>query len=110
LFAKIYNILILWFYFCFDGGVTRFIFKDRAKSDSGYKTLPLFDFIADLLQKYKDKYVENKKFYGDTYCNDYKDYICLMESGELMKPGYVTQIFSKVLEDNNLRHLILRNT
>ena len=30
-------------------GVTQFIFKDRAKSDSGYRTLPLFDFITDLL-------------------------------------------------------------
>ena len=71
-------------------GVTQFIFKDRAKSDSGYRTLPLFDFIADLLNTYKDKYEEYKKFYGNTYCNDYKEYICLMENGELMKPGYVT--------------------
>ena len=34
-------------------GVTQFIFKDRAKSDSGYRTLPLFDFITDLLNSYK---------------------------------------------------------
>lgn len=90
-------------------GVTQFIFKDRAKSDSGYRTLPLFDFIADLLNTYKDKYAEYKKFYGNTYCNDYKDYICLMENGELMKPGYVTQTFSKVLDSNNLRHIRLHD-
>ena len=45
--------------------------------------------------------------------NDYKDYICLMENGELMKPGYLSQTFSQVLEDNNLRHscgtLLVRN-
>lgn len=35
-------------------GVTQFIFKDRAKSDSGYRTLPLFDFITDLLNSYKN--------------------------------------------------------
>ena len=90
-------------------GVTQFIFKDRAKSDSGYRTLPLFDFIADLLNTYKDKYEEYKKFYGNTYCNDYKEYICLMENGELMKPGYVTQTFSKILEQNNLRHIRLHD-
>ena len=90
-------------------GVTQFIFKDRAKSDSGYRTLPLFDFIADLLRKYKNKYEENKKFYGNTYCNDYKDYICLMENGELMKPGYVTQTFSKILDNNHLRHIRLHD-
>ena len=42
-------------------GVTQFIFKDRSKSDSGYRTLPLFDFIVDLLKEYKNKYEENKK-------------------------------------------------
>lgn len=50
-----------------------------------------------------------KKFYGNTYCNDYKDYICLMENGELIKPGYVTQTFSKILDNNNLRHIRLHD-
>ena len=90
-------------------GVTQFIFKERTKSDAGYRTLPLFDFIADLLRKYKNKYENNKKFYGNTYCNDYKDYICLMENGELMKPGYVTQTFSKILDNNHLRHIRLHD-
>lgn len=27
-----------------------------------------------------------------------------MENGELMKPGYITQTFSKVLDSNNLLH------
>ena len=90
-------------------GVTQFIFKERTKSDAGYRTLPLFDFIADLLKKYTNKYEENKKFYGNTYCNDYKDYICLMENGELMKPGYVTQTFSKILDNNHLRHIRLHD-
>jgi len=90
-------------------GVTQFIFKDRAKSDSGYRTLPLFDFIADILKVYKNKYEENKKFFGNTYINDYKDYVCLMENGDLMKPGYLTQTFSQVLDDNKLRHIRLHD-
>ena len=32
-----------------------------------------------------------------------------MENGELMKPGYVTQTFSKVLDSNNLRHIRLHD-
>lgn len=90
-------------------GVTQFIFKDRAKSDSGYRTLPLFDFIVDLLHSYKKKYDEKRKFYGNTYCNDYKDYICLMDNGELMKPGYITQTFNKILKQNELRHIRLHD-
>lgn len=95
-------------------GVTQFIFKDRSKSDSGYRTLPLFDFIADLLKEYKNKYEENKKFFGNTYVNDYSEYICLMENGELMKPGFLSQKFSEILDKNNLRHscgtLLVRNS
>ncbi len=90
-------------------GVTQFIFKDRSKSDSGYRTLPLFDFIADLLEKYKNKYEENKKFFGNTYINDYSEYICLMENGELMKPGFLSQKFSEILDSNNLRHIRLHD-
>lgn len=90
-------------------GITQFIFKDREKSDSGYRTLPLFDFIADLLLQYKNKYGENKQFYGNTYVDDYKDYICLIENGELMKPGYLSQKFSEILDNNNLRHIRLHD-
>ncbi len=90
-------------------GVTQFIFKDRSKSDSGYRTLPLFDFIADLLKEYKNKYEENKKFFGNTYVNDYSEYICLMENGELMKPGFLSQKFSEILDKNNLRHIRLHD-
>lgn len=90
-------------------GVTQFIFKDRSKSDSGYRTLPLFDFIANLLSQYQEKYKENRKLFGNTYNNEYKNYICLMDNGELMKPGYLSQTFSKVLADNSLRHIRLHD-
>lgn len=90
-------------------GVTQFIFKDRSKSDSGYRTLPLFDFIANLLSQYQEKCKENRKIFGNTYNNEYKNYICLMENGDLMKPGYLSQTFSKVLADNDLRHIRLHD-
>ena len=90
-------------------GVTQFIFKDRSKSDSGYRTLPLFDFISDLLKSYQKKYEENKKFYGNTYVDDYNNYICLMENGDLMKPGFLSQKFSEILDNNNLRHIRLHD-
>lgn len=90
-------------------GVTQFIFKDRSKSDSGYRTLPLFDFIADLLKTYKNKYEENRKLFGNTYINDYRDYVCLMENGELMKPSFLSQKFSEILDSHNLRHIRLHD-
>lgn len=90
-------------------GTTQFIFKDRAKSDAGYRTLPLFDFIAELLNTYKSKYANDKKFYGNTYNSNYSNYVCLMENGDLMKPGFLSQKFSEVLKENNLRHIRLHD-
>ena len=69
--------------------------------------MPLFDFIADLLQEYKKIYAEYRKIFGKNYNNKYKDYVCLMPNGELMKPNYLTHTFAKILEDNNLKHIMI---
>ena len=90
-------------------GKTQFVFKDKTKSQSSYRTLPLFDFIEELLKEYKNINVEYKKIFGNTYCNTYKDYICLMPNGELMKPGYLSHTFSKVLVDNELKRIRLHD-
>lgn len=90
-------------------GKTQFVFKDKTKSQSSYRTLPLFNFIEDLLLGYKKMYAEYKKIFGNTYNNDYKDYVCLMPNGELMKPGYLSHTFSKILEDNELKRIRLHD-
>ena len=54
-------------------------------------------------------YAEYKKIFSNTYNNDYKDYICLMPNGELMKPGYLSHTFSKILEDNELKRIRLHD-
>lgn len=90
-------------------GKTQFVFKNKTKSQSSYRTLPLFDFIEVLLKEYKAMYAEYKKIFGNTYCNKYKDYVCLMPNGELMKPGYLSHTFSKLLEDNELKRIRLHD-
>ncbi len=71
--------------------------------------LPLFNFIEVLLKEYKAMYAEYKKIFGNTYNNDYKDYVCLMPNGELMKPGYLSHTFLKRLEDNELKRIRLHD-
>ena len=53
-------------------GKTQFVFKNKTKSQSSYRTLPLFDFIEVLLNEYKEMYAEYKKIFGNTYCSKYK--------------------------------------
>lgn len=90
-------------------GVTQFLIKDIPKNKSSYRTLPLFDFIADLLKKYKNQYKEYEKIFGNTYITEYKDFICLMENGELVKPDYVDRVFSRILKTNGFRHIRLHD-
>lgn len=90
-------------------GKTQFVFKNKTKSQSSYRTLPLFDFIETLLLEYKQIYTEYKKIFGNTYHSEYKDYVCLMPNGELMKPGYLSHTFSKILEDNELKRIRLHD-
>lgn len=90
-------------------GVTQFLIKDIPKNKSSYRTLPMFDFIADLLKKYKEKYKQNEKIFGNTYIKDYKDFICLMDNGELIKPDYVDRTFSSILKTNGFRHIRLHD-
>lgn len=90
-------------------GVTQFLIKDIPKNKSSYRTLPMFDFIADLLNKYKEKYKQNEKIFGNTYVTDYKDFICLMDNGELVKPDYVDRTFSRILKTNGFRHIRLHD-
>lgn len=61
-------------------GKTQFVVKDRTKSQSSYRTLPLFDFIEVLLKEYKEMYA-----------------------------GYLSHTFSKLLEDNNLKRIRLHD-
>ena len=51
-------------------GVTQFLIKDIPKNKSSYRTLPMFDFIADSLKKYKEKYKLNEKIFGHSYITD----------------------------------------
>lgn len=90
-------------------GVTQFLIKDIPKNKSSCRTLPMFDFIADLLKKYKEKYKLNEKIFGNTYITDYKDFICLMDNGELVKPDYVDRTFSRILKENGFRHIRLHD-
>lgn len=90
-------------------GVTQFLIKDIPKNKSSYRTLPMFDFIADLLKKYKEKYKLNEKIFGNTYITNYKDFICLMDNGELVKPDYVDRTFSRILKENGFRHIRLHD-
>lgn len=70
--------------------------KERTKTKSSYRTLPLTAEIAGYLKALKKKQIENKLFWGDGYTQN--DYVIKRETGEPFRPDYLTERFGKLIK------------
>jgi integrase len=66
--------------------------QDKLKRTSSFRTMPLIESIKELLLKVKQMRNPNEE-----------DYICINDKGQVIKPNYVTQEFSKLLKRHHLR-------
>ena len=89
---------------CVDGKST-LVVKDRTKTKSSYRTLPLVLPFEQLLLDLKARQEVNMKLCGTAYCKKDMEYIYVNDIGELVKPGYITQHFPSMLEKNNMRKI-----
>ncbi|MDW2797219.1 phage integrase SAM-like domain-containing protein [Clostridium boliviensis] len=72
--------------------------EDVLKTKSSFRTLPLLPSVEKLLLAEKEKQEMYRKRFKRSYCCDYLDYICLDQTGKLMRPNYVTDHFSGCLK------------
>lgn len=79
--------------------------KDRTKTKSSCRTLPLVPPFERLLRRLQMEQKTNQKVCGNAYCKDYLDYIYVNEIGELVKPNFLTQHFETVLKKNGLKKI-----
>lgn len=86
-------------------GKSTVISKDRTKTKSSYRTLPLVKPFEELLYRLKAQQEENRKLCGSAYCKKYMDYIYVNELGERIKPNYITQHFPLVLQKYGMRKI-----
>jgi len=70
------------------------------KSDTSRRTIYVSDSMLSILQNYRIKQNELKKENRDIY-QDYDLVVC-NSRGELLKPDYLTKMFTKYLRENNL--------
>ena len=87
-----------------DGKVTM-IDKERTKTKSSYRTLPLVKPFEELLLRMRAEQETNRRVCGSAYCRKYLDYIYVDELGERIKPNYITQHFSIVIKNNGLKKI-----
>lgn len=79
--------------------------KDKTKNKSSYRSLPLLDDIADKLLELKEKQEAFKKAFGKTYNKQYLDYVFVNPQGRLIRPDYISEHFSILLNKIGMKHI-----
>lgn len=76
----------------------KLIIRDKTKTKSSKRTLPLEPIVKSFLLELKEKQENNKKLCGNSYNQDYLEYICVDDGGNIIRPDYVTETFLKLLK------------
>lgn len=84
-------------------GKKEIVAKDRTKTKSSFRSLPLIPVVEEKLMQAKRQQMENRKICGRSYNTDYLDYICVDEQGNIVRPDYITSKFHEVLKGNGLK-------
>lgn len=84
-------------------GKSTIVEKDRPKTKSSNRSLPLMKPFEELLLNLKKKQEINRKLCGNCYHKEDSEYIYVNEIGERIKPGYLTQAFPEFLKKHNMR-------
>ena len=81
----------------------KLIIRDKTKTKSSKRTLPLEPIVKSFLLELKEKQENNKKLCGNSYNQDYLEYICVDDGGNIIIKDYVTETFLKLLKKKNLK-------
>lgn len=84
--------------------------SDTTKTKSSRRTLPLIPQFRDMLLQQWELQEEYKRVCRRSYNRKYLYYyICVDEMGNIIRPDYLTDSFSKLLARNGLRHIRFRD-
>ena len=77
--------------------------EDVLKTKSSFRTLPLIPAVEKLLLEEKEKQEMFRRLFKKSYCRDYLDYICVDQTGKLLRPNYVTEHFAWLIQKYDLK-------
>lgn len=84
-------------------GKLKIVAKDRAKTKSSLRALPLDMAVKERLLVIKERQEMYRKKFKRSYNKEWLDYVMVDELGGLIMPNYVTSAFKRVLTKNDLR-------
>jgi len=88
-----------------DNGNKYLVQKDRTKSKSSFRTLPLIPQVEEALLRKKAEDEKYKKICRNSYSKQYADYVFVDELGVLLNPEYLTKGFPNLLDKHGLRRI-----
>lgn len=83
----------------------KLIIRDKTKNNSSRRSLPLEPIVETFLLELKEKQEENKRLCGNSYNQEWLEYICVDDCGNLIRPDYVTETFLKLLKKRKLKQI-----
>lgn len=86
-------------------GKSTLVMKDRAKTQSSLRTLPLVGDIREQLLDLRKQQERNKKLCGKSYNHEFDEYIFVDAMGNLLKPDYVTGGFRNILAKHKMKKI-----
>lgn len=84
-------------------GKKTIVAKDRAKTKSSLRALPLNEDLKDRLLEIKKQQEMYQKKFKRSYDRKWLDYVMVDELGGLILPDYITPAWKRLLEKNNMR-------
>ncbi len=86
-------------------GKLKIVAKDRAKTKSSLRALPLNGEVKKILFEVKAKQENYQKKFKRAYNKEWLGYVMVDELGELILPNYITSAFKRLLEKNEFRSI-----
>ena len=83
----------------------KLVAKDRTKSIHSNRKLPLYKEVKDALLEKKRQIELNKQLLRGGYNQNYLDYVCVKDDGDIIKPNHITHRFLKIIRRNKLKEI-----
>ncbi len=83
----------------------KLVAKDSTKNTQSNRKLPLYKEIKDALLEKKRQIELNKQLLRNGYNQDYLEYVCVKDDGDIIKPNHITHRFLKIIRRNKLKEI-----
>ena len=86
-------------------GKYQLVQKNRTKTKSSLRSLPLVPPFEAMLLHMRESQEKNRLLCGNSYCNEFNDYIYVDATGQLIKPGFITQHFRTMCDKHDFKYV-----